>query len=122
MISRRRQDVPFSLVFAFAAAIHAARYGDLRIIDRQGFILVVEHQRDLAEGKPTAFLGAVEDDVLHLRTSKRLRALFAKHPAHRVRDVGFSAAVRPDHAGDALFKGNLHAIGERLESMNDEFL
>ena len=63
-----------------------------------------------------AGVGAGEDDVRHLAAAQRLGRLLAEHPADGVEDVRFAAAVRADHAGDALVEIQDRLRGERLEA------
>ena len=45
-----------------------------------------------------------------------LGGLFAQHPAHRVENIRFAAAIGTDHDGDPLAgESHLCAITERLE-------
>ena len=60
--------------------------------------LVVKHQFHAGAAGRFAVVGAVEDDVLH-RLATQLAGLgLPQHPAHRVHDVGFAAAVGAHHA------------------------
>ena len=61
-------------------------------------VVVVKHQFHAGAAGRLAGGGAVEDHVLH-RLAAQFRSLaLAQHPAHRVHDVGFAAAVWPNHA------------------------
>ena len=110
------------LVLAVAVAIHPAGDGNLGKVNGEGVVLVLKDQRHLAVGEAAAALGAIEDDVLHLRAAQALGTLLAQHPAHRVGDVALAAAVGTHHAGDAVLKGDLHVVREGLEAVEDEFL
>ena len=109
------------LIFAIAVAIHPAGNGHFRKIDEQRVVGVIKNKRHLAEGLLTALLGAVKDDVLHFRPAQGLGALFAKHPAHGVGNIGFSASIGAYHAGDAVLKGELHPVGKGFEPVDDQF-
>ena len=106
------------VVFALAASIHAPGDDHFGIIHAQRMILVVKDERHFAIAHAFALLRAVEDDVLHLAAAQCLGALFAEHPAHRVGQIGFAAAVRPDNAGDAFVKDDDRAFRERLKAVN----
>ena len=116
--ARRLVDV----VFALAAAVHAAGDHDLRKVHRQCVVLVVKDERNLAVAQTLALLGAVEDHVLHLAAAQRLGALLAEHPSHRVRQVRFAAAVGAHDARDALIKDDDRPVRERLEAVDFQSL
>ena len=109
-------------VLALAAAVDAAGNLDFGKVHRQRLVLVVERQRHFAKRQAAALFRAVENDILHLRAAQRLGTLLAKHPAHRVGDVGLAAAVRADDAGNPVFKCHLHAVRKGLEPVEHQFL
>ena len=81
-------------------------------------VAVVEHQFDRGGAHRLARRRAVEDDVGHRVAAQVLRGQLAHHPAHRVDDVGFAAAVGADDAGEIAWKSHGGRVGERLESSN----
>jgi hypothetical protein len=92
------------VILALAVAMHAAHDLDLVKIAAELFLALGQQQRDLADLRRLAALGALEDDVLHLAAAQGLGALLAEHPADRVGDVALAAAVGPDDGGDAGFE------------------
>src|SRR5205823_8562770 len=57
---------------------------------------VVEEELDGCTSHRLAMVGAVENHILHRFAAQRRRFRFAEHPADRVDDVGFAAAVWTD--------------------------
>src|SRR5690606_4473435 len=79
---------------------HPAADGDFPVAGvfaAQGAIGIVENQLDAGLRHRLAGVGAIEDDVGHRLAAQVLGRAFAHDPAHGVDDVGFAAAVRPDH-------------------------
>ena len=83
---------------------------------------ILERDRHLrhAHGVPT--LGALEDDVRHLRAAQALRSLVAQDPLDRIDDVRLAAAVGADDAGQSRVELELGTVGEGLESTRDKTL
>ena len=110
------------LVLALAGTVDPT--GDLHLgeVDGQGVVLVFKDQRHLAVAQPPPLFGAVEDDVLHLGAAQGFCALLAQHPPHGVGDVGLAAAVGSHHAGDAVFKCDLHVVRKGLEPVKHQLL
>ena len=108
------------VVFALAGAIIAPGDADLGRFDAQRAVLIVEHQRRLGKADRRALLRAAEDHVLHLDAPQRARALLAQHPADRVGDIGFAAAVRADDRGDVAAELQDGFVGERFEPLDLE--
>ena len=84
-------------------------------------ISVVKDQSDFTERLLAAFLGTVEDNILHLGTAQRFGALFTQYPADSVRNIRFSASIRAHDAGDTVLKAELDLIGKGFEAVDDEF-
>ena len=103
-------------VLALAAAMEAARDGDLGEVDRERVIGVVEKELDLAEVGGAATGRAREQDVVRLLGAQLQRAQRAGRPADRVGHVRLAGAVRPDDDADARLETDLDRIGERLEA------
>ena len=77
---------------------------------------VVEHQLDAGAACGLAGGGAVENHVLH-RLATQFRGLgFAQHPAYRIHDVGFAAAVGSDHTYQLAWQQKIGRFCERLEA------
>jgi len=79
-------------------------------------VTIAEHQLDACATRGFALPGAVEDHVLHRLAAKFRSLRFAENPAHRVDDVGFSAAVRSDHADQLAGNLEVGRVDEGLES------
>ena len=103
-------------IFAFAAAIHAARDGHFGRIDRQPMVGIVEHQRRFGRIQRPAAGRAVEDDVDHLLAAEILDALLAENPADGVDDVRLARAVGPDDHRDSGGKFEAGFVGEAFEA------
>ena len=76
---------------------------------------IVEHQFDAAAAGGLARSGAVEDHVLHRFAAQLAGLAFTQHPAHGIDDVGFAAAIGPDHANPLARQRNTGRLGKRLE-------
>ena len=88
-------------VLALARAVHAARDGDLGVVDGQRAVGVVEHEVDLGEPDAFARRRSGEDDVLHRLAAQVLGVALAEHPQNGVGDVRFARAVGSHDRGDA---------------------
>jgi len=77
---------------------------------------VVERELDARTRDRAPLRRAVEDHVLHGLAAQRARAGLAEHPAHRVDDVRFAAAVRADYADQLARDIDGRRVDERLES------
>ena len=82
----------------------------------EDLVRIVEGERHFAVRKGFSVLRAVENNVLHARSAKGFRRLFAEHPTDRVRNVALAATVRTDDTGNAVFELNLLPVGERLKT------
>src|SRR6476661_1817503 len=103
-------------VLPLAAAVQPPRDRELRVVDGQGTVGVVEEQLDLAEvGRPTRS-AAGEEDVVGLLGPQLGRTERAGGPADRVGDVGLARAVRTDDHADARLETDLDRVGKRLEA------
>jgi len=60
---------------------------------------------------------AGEDHVLGFLDAEKPGALFSQHPTHRIGDVGFAGAVRPDNRRRAHWEGKLDPAGKGLKSL-----
>src|SRR5262249_35478349 len=80
-------------IFAFAAAIDAARNLDFLAFGGQGTAAVVEGHGDLGHPEAAARRRALENDVRHLVAAQALGALLAQDPADRIYDIRLSGAV-----------------------------
>ena len=107
---------PVDEVLALAAAVQPPRDRELRIVDGQGPVGVVEEQLDLAEVGRAARSAAGEEDVVGLLGPQLGRAERAGGPADRVGDIGLARAVRADDHADARLETNLDRVGEGLEA------
>ena len=101
---------------------NAAHDGNLVERGAEFFFAVREDEFDFAEAERLALVRSRENDVVHRAAAQRLRALLSEHPANRVDDVRFSAAVRPDNRRDARRKSDARAVREAFEPVDDDFL
>jgi hypothetical protein len=107
------------VVAAGAVAGEHAAHGDLRELAplAAGAVVgVVEHQLDAGTAGLLAAGGAVEDHVLHGLATQLGRARFAEHPAHRIHDVRFAAAVGSHHADQLAGQHEVGGFSEGLEA------
>ena len=88
--------------------------------DRQFAVVVLEVERHFRHVHLLPCRRAVEYDVFHLRATHCACALFAKHPAYRIGDVGLAASIGSDNRRHAALKQKLCVIGKRLESVDLE--
>ena len=108
---------PVQKVFGLAVAHHLPAHRYLRvggIFSTQPALAVVKDQFDRGLARRAAGRGAVEDHVFH-RIAAQVPAAFTHHPADRINDVGFAAAVgsyNPHHGRREGKRGRVH---ERLE-------
>ena len=102
-------------ILAFAGAEHAARHRHLVVFRPQDRFAVGQRQAHLGHRQRLGLVGAVEDHVGHGAAAQRLRALFAQHPADRVRHVALAAAVRAHDRHHSGFEHQLRPLGEALE-------
>ena len=113
---------PVDGVFAVTGTEQGPGDRDLGEPDRQQARLVVDGQRHLGPPERRSFRRPREDDVLHLGGPHCAGALGAEHPRHGVDDVGFAAAVGPDHDGHPGLEVQGGRVGEGLESLQGERL
>src|SRR4029077_20702928 len=85
---------PVDKVLPFPAAMQPPSDGELRVLDGQRAVTVVEEKLDLAEAGRAARAAAGEEDVVGLLGPQLGRAQRAGSPADPVRDVGTAAAHR----------------------------
>jgi hypothetical protein len=91
-------------ILALPVAMNAAHDLDLVKFAAELLLAVREQQRYFTHLRRLACVRALENDVLHLTAAQRLRTLLAKHPADRVRDIGFPASIRAYDRRDARFE------------------
>ncbi len=91
-------------ILALARAVVPARDHNFGKFRAEHMRRIVQNERNLGKADRTALGRAAEDHVLHLRAAQRAGALLAKHPADGVGNIRFSAAVRADNGGHALFE------------------
>ncbi len=70
---------------------------------RRGTVGIFYDERDFCVVPHRTRAGAGENNILHAGAAHRSRAVFAHDPAHRFEQIGFSAAVRADNAGETRF-------------------
>ena len=74
-----------------------------------------EGEGDLGETHRFARIGAVENDIGHFATTKRLGRLLAEHPADGVENIGLTAAVGPDDGSYAFVEIEDSFISKRFK-------
>jgi len=95
-------------VLSLARAENTAGDGDLIKLGVEQTFTVSKGDRDLCHTQRLTAVGPVEHHIRHLGTTQRGRPLLAQHPANRIGNIAFAAAVRPhncDHAGLELQAG-----------------
>ena len=91
-------------VFALTRTVIAARNRHFIRIFRQRAVFVVKTQGDLGIAFGFAQVRTHKDNIFHFRAAQIFGGLLAQYPAHRVGNVAFAAAVRPDNCGYALIE------------------
>ena len=83
---------------------------------RRAAVGIVEHQPDFGDVARGTLAGAGEDHVVHAGGAHVLVGALAHHPAHRLDEIRFAAAVRTDDAGEARLDLEFRRIAKALES------
>ena len=83
---------------------------------RRRAIRIVDHHRHFGVVARRAVVGAGKDHLVHRGRAHGFERGFAHHPAQRFDQVGFAAAVRPDHAGQARLDQEIRRLDERFET------
>jgi hypothetical protein len=109
---------------AFFTLDPAGDFQDVGIVERgrRRAVAVVEHQRNFGVVARRPVAPAGENDVVHARGAHRLVRAFAHYPAQRFDEIGFTAAVRPHHAGKPGFEVELGEVGEGFKAVELEAL
>ena len=105
-------------VFALPRAVEPSGHGDFLIGSIQSVVAVVKCNGDRGKALRLSCFGPGKNDILHVPAAQLLCALFTEDPSDRIRDIGFSAAVRTDDPGDALMEVERHFVGEGLEALH----
>ena len=105
------------VIFTLTAAVIFARDHDLRRIHRELSGRIVQNQRDLCCSHRTAPRRTGKDNILHLCAAQALGGLLAQHPADGVRNIRFSASVRPDNCSHAVRKPDGCPVRERFKPL-----
>jgi hypothetical protein len=79
-------------------------------------VSIVKYQLHTGSAGWFAGVGAIENDVLHRLATQFRRLRLAQHPAHRVHDVGFAAAIGTNHAHQLTRQHEIGWFSKRLES------
>ena len=91
----------------------------LAVVDggRRRAIGIVDRHHHFGMVARRAVAGTGEDHRVHVGGAQRFVRGFAHRPAQRLDQIGFAAAVRPDHAGQARLDHEVGGFNERLETM-----
>ena len=109
-------------VLPVAGSVEPPKDRDLRELERERAVAVVEHELDLRTLRRLAPGRAAEDHVLHRLAPHRHRRLLAHRPEDGVGHVRLAGAVRPDDDADPWREVESGAIGKRLESLEGDRL
>ncbi len=104
-------------VLAFAGTVIPPRDGDRIAVERELAAGVVECDRHFGVALRLARRGSAEHDILHFGAAQHSGRLFAEHPAHRVADVAFPAAVRAHDRRDAGAEAEGGFVRKGLEAL-----
>ncbi len=85
---------------------------------RRGAVGIVDDEGDLGGVPRRAVAAAGEDHVVHAGRAHVAVGRFAHHPAKRLDEIRFAAAVRADHSGQPGFDQELGRLDEGLEAEN----
>ena len=80
-------------------------------------LAIGEQERDFAQLCRFPGVGTFKDDVLHLTTAEGLGALLPEHPADRIGDIGFTAAVGPHDRRYSGLETERCRVGKGLETV-----
>ena len=100
----------------------AADFQQIRVVEPRGRqpVGIVDAERDLGKVARAPRGGAGEDHILHLAAAHGGGAILAHHPAQRLEQIGFSAAVRPDDPGQAISDHQLCRIDKAFEAVQSQ--
>ena len=73
---------------------------------------VVQSNGDTGKALGLSRLCSGEDDILHAGASKLFDLLLSQHPAHCVRNIALSAAVRSHNTGNSVMKFKYDLVGK----------
>ena len=107
-IDRTRLALDPARDFQNLAIVHRCRRRAIGIVDRHHDFGVVA-RRTVA--------GTGEDHRVHVGGAQRFVRGLAHRPAQRLDQIGFAAAVRSDHAGQARLDHEVGGFNERLETV-----
>ena len=80
-------------------------------------VRIVEAKSHLGHADRRSILRPGKDDVVHPLAAQFASRLLAHHPLDGIHDVGFAAAVWPDHRSHAVIEAEDGAIDEGFESV-----
>ena len=83
-------------------------------------VIVFERQHDFRHVARRACRGARENHIVHARCAHVLVGVLAHHPAQRLQQIGFAAAIWPDNACQAGFDIKLGRFHKRFEPRKSE--
>ena len=83
----------------------AGHFQFIRIVEDSGrrAVFVFDYQGDLGQIAAAAVLRTVENHIVHSAAAHAFGRIFPHHPAQGFHQIGFAAAIGPDHAGQARF-------------------
>ena len=100
------------------AALDPAGDLDFRAVvegERRVAVAVVEGQRDFGDVAGRSCRSPGEDNIVHLAAAQASGRGLAHHPAQRLDQVRFAAAVRPDDPGEARLDRQLRRVDKGFE-------
>ena len=103
-------------IFALTASKQPSGDGNLREVDVEIPLCIIEDDSDLGVAQRLAILGSTEDDVHHLSPPQTLGRLAAKNPLEGIDDIGLSAAIGTDNSGYTRFEIEARSVSERFEA------
>ena len=106
------------VVRTLAARDPADDFEHVMVVEPRGRALVgiVDDQGDFGVIAGRAAVGAGEDHVFHAAATQGFRRGGAHHPAQGFKQVGFTAAVRTDNAGQPGVDPQLGRVNKRFEA------
>ena len=105
-----------------AVAENAALDLDFRRVAVQYMGGVVDGQSHFGKLHGLAFVGTIENDVVHAACTQSLGGLFTQNPLNGVDDIAFPAAVGPEQARDSFGEIQMRLVGKRLEPVQFQIL
>ena len=105
-------------VLAFPGTVQPPCHGHFIEINIQLVVGIIKGNCHRRITQRLSRLCSGKNNVLHIAAAQRLGTLFSKHPAHGIRYIALSTAVRSDNSRDALVELQIHLVGKGFEALH----